>query len=284
MKYIFEHKQVLSLGTLCNAMGISKSGYFAHQNREVSNRVQENQKLSSTIHRLFLESRASYGCRRIADDLDKMGITCSKSKVARLMKMAGLRSVHTKKFKVVTTDSNHDFPVYENILNREFDAEKPNEKWVGDITYVATDEGWLYVAAMLDLHSRKVIGLAMEDNMRAGLCINAIAAAYTFRRPLGRVLHHTDRGSQYASDDYQLFLKTHGLDASMSRVGNCWDNAVAESFFKTLKVECIYQHHFKTRQEAKEAINDYIYNFYNCKRKHSALDYKTPLEYELCAA
>jgi transposase InsO family protein len=249
-----------------------------------SPRTLENEKLATVIRVSFTESRKTYGCRRILDDVKNVGHSCSKSKVHRLMKKEGLRSVHTKKFRVVTTDSKHDFPVAQNTLNREFTANKPNEKWAGDITYVPTDEGWLFVAVQLDLFSRKVVGLSMEDHMKTELCSKALTSAFVFRNPKGKVLHHSDQGSQYASDEYQELLGKYNFVASMSRKGNCWDNAVVESFFKTLKVECVYQHHFKTIQHAKEVITDYIFNFYNCKRKHSALDYKSPLDYELCAA
>jgi transposase InsO family protein len=265
-------------------VGISKSGFYECIHRMPSQREMEDRKLADVIRVSFVESRKVYGCRRIRDDLKDLGHACSKSKVHRLMTKEGLRSVHTKKFRVVTTDSKHNLPVAPNTLHREFEANMPNEKWAGDITYVPTDEGWLFVAAELDLFSRKVIGLSMEDHMKTELCSKALTSALVFRNPQRPVLHHSDRGSQYASEEYQRLLEQFNCIASMSRKGNCWDNAVVESFFKTLKVECIYQHHFKTRQQAKEVIFDYIFNFYNCKRKHSALDYQSPIEYEKCAA
>ena len=178
-------------------------------------------------------------------------------------------------------DSNHDLPIADNILDRQFDAKHANQKWAGDISYVRTDQGWLFLAVILDLHSRKVVGVAMEEHMKTELCTKALKAALAFRHPDHNLLHHSDRGSQYASDDYQYLLKEHGFIISMSRKGNCWDNSVVESFFHTLKVECVYQTKYKTKQQAKEDIIDYIYNFYNCVRKHSALDYCSPIQYEL---
>lgn len=284
MKFIEDHQGLLPVEKLCRLAGVSRSGFYQRKSRPKSARRLEDEKLLFQIRFFFHRSRKNYGCRKIADDLKDLGLVCSKSRVHRLMRQEGLRSSHTKKFRVVTTDSKHAHPVQENILNREFHAPKPNQKWASDITYIPTQEGWLYLAAVLDLHSRKVIGLAMEDHMKTSLCTKALKSAFTFRQPPKALIHHSDRGSQYASEDYQVILKNHGCVVSMSRKGNCWDNAVVESFFKTLKVECVYQTTYSTKQQAKEDITDYIYNFYNCARKHSALDYKSPVDYELCAA
>jgi len=279
-----DHKGHLPVENLCKIMRISKSGFYAWQKRPKSAREQADQAMLSKICFFFDRSRQNYGCRRIADDLHEEGVRCSKNRVLRLMRKKGLRSSHTKKFKVVTTDSNHDFPVAPNVLDREFIARRPNEKWAGDMTYIHTQEGWLYLAVLLDLYSRKVVGVAIEDHMKTALCSDALQSALTFRRPGAKLLHHSDRGSQYASDDYQQLLRDHDCTASMSRKGNCWDNAVVESFFHTLKVECVYKTRYKTKQQAKEDIIDYIFNFYNCDRKHSALDYKSPIQYERMAA
>jgi transposase InsO family protein len=200
------------------------------------------------------------------------------------MRQEGLKSSHAKKFRVVTTDSDHHLPVAPNLMAQDFVADKPNEKWAGDITYVRTQEGWLYLATIIDLYSRKIVGLAMADHLRKELCTEALRSSLAFRQPDQQLLHHSDRGSQYASDDYQEILRQHGCIVSMSRKGNCYDNAVVESFFHTLKVECVYQTNYQTRQHAKEDITDYIFNFYNCSRKHSALDYQAPIQYEQMAA
>jgi putative transposase len=283
-QFVKQNKQQLPVGRLCRLAGISVSGYYAAQGRSPCRRLEEDQRLTPKIRFYFYRSRKNYGSRRIADDLQDEGITCSKNRVLRLMRQEGLKSSHTKKFRVVTTDSNHHLPVAPNLMAQDFVADKPNEKWAGDITYVRTQEGWLYLATIIDLYSRKIVGLAMADHLRKELCTEALRSSLAFRQPDQQLLHHSDRGSQYASDDYQEILRQHGCIVSMSRKGNCYDNAVVESFFHTLKVECVYQTNYQTRQHAKEDITDYIFNFYNCSRKHSALDYQAPIQYEQMAA
>jgi putative transposase len=212
-------------------------------------------------------------------DLKEKGISCSQKLVARLMKSHQIAAKRKRKF-VVTTDSKHDLPVAENKLNQEFTATKANKKWVTDITYVWTREGWLYLAAVLDLFSRKVVGWAMDANMERGLVIRALQMALLTRKPEKGLLHHSDRGSQYASNDYQKLLSNNWMDCSMSRKGNCYDNACMESFFATLKQELVYHRQYQTRKEAKQDIFEYIQVWYNRKRRHSALGYLSPEQYE----
>src|SRR5438105_8507144 len=196
------------------------------------------------------------------------------------MRELGLRSLRKRRFKA-TTDSNHSLPVAENVLDRKFEVDAPNVAWVTDITYVWTSEGWLYLAAILDLFSRRVVGFAMSERIDRALVLEALAAAVGRRVPNAGLVHHSDRGSQYASNDYQTALDDLGVVCSMSRKGNCWDNAVAESFFATLKTELVYQRRFATREEAREAIFDFIEVFYNRERRHSSLGYVSPMEYEM---
>lgn len=281
--FVKDHRGLLSIEKLCKMMKISVSGFYDYQTRPVSNREIENKKISAKIRYLFDHSRKSYGCRRIQDDLADLHILCSKTKVNRLMNAMGLKSVHTHKFKVLTTDSKHAMPIAQNKLAREFNPQKPNEKWAGDMTYIHTKEGFVYLAVVLDLFSRKVIGFDIKQTMKTELCSNAFTKALALRNheTSQSILHHSDRGSQYASDEYQILLEKNNCIPSMSRKGNCWDNAVVESFFKTLKIECVYQKTYQNLNQAKEDISEYISNFYNNQRKHSALDYKSPVQYEI---
>ncbi len=231
------------------------------------------------IKQIHRQSRETYGSPRIHVDLEEKGILCSENRVARLMKNHRIAAKRKRKF-VVTTDSKHDLPVAENKLNQNFSATKPNQKWVTDITYVWTREGWLYLAVVLDLFSRKVVGWAMDDNMERGLIMRALQMALLARKPGKGLLHHSDRGSQYASNDYQKLLSDNWMDCSMSRKGNCYDNAVMESFFATLKQELVYHRQYQTRKEAKQDIFEYIQVWYNRKRRHSALGYQSPEQFE----
>lgn len=228
---------------------------------------------------IYHKSRKTYGSPRIHKQLCKEGIHCSKKRVERLMQEAGIQAIQKRKFKV-TTDSRHNLPVAENILNREFTASSPNTKWVADITYINTDEGWLYLATIMDLHSRRIAGYSMQKYLTRELVIEALQMAITNRRPGRGLVIHSDRGSQYASYDYQRLLQQYDFICSMSRKGDCWDNSPMESFFKTLKTELVYQRRFKARAEAKLEIFEYIEVFYNRFRLHSALGYKTPEEFE----
>lgn len=258
---------------------VSRSGYYEWKKRPPSHRSRSDDRLLELIKLSFKQSRETYGYRRIYNDLRKGGEFCGRDQVARLMRKNGIRPKTVKKFKV-TTDSRHNKPVHENKLDRQFTAKKPNQSWVSDITYIETQEGWLYLAAVMDLFSRKIIGWAMSPRMQAELVGNALQMALKHRQLNGELIFHSDRGSQYASDYVQAILKEKNLTCSMSRKGNCWDNAVMESFFHSLKTECIYHEKFKTREEAKKTIFDYIEVFYNRQRRHTFLNYCSPVEYE----
>jgi transposase InsO family protein len=227
------------------------------------------------------KDKDSFGSPRIYQELKKMGIPCSENTVAKIMKEAGIQAKTTKKFKMTTTDSNHDFPVAKNILNREFDrATGPNQIWVSDITYVWTEQGWLYLACVMDLFSRKVVGWSMAPRMTKKLVLDAMNMALIQRCPGEGLLHHSDRGSQYCSKAYRKLLAENGITCSMSRRGNCWDNAAMESFFGTLKKERVHHERYKTRAEARNSIFEYIEIFYNRERIHSTLGYLSPDDFE----
>ena len=228
---------------------------------------------------MFIDNDQDYGSPRIWNDLKKRNVPCSENRVARLMRAAGIVGIQRRKFKA-TTNSNHHWPVAPNLLERNFSVDEPNKIWVTDITYIWTWEGWLYLSFVLDLYSRGVVGLAMSNRITDELTQSALRQALGRRNPRAGLIHHSDRGSQYASGDYQALLKEHGITPSMSRKGDCWDNAVAESFLHTLKVEKINRYRFKTRDEAKSKIFGYIEMYYNRKRTHSSLGYFSPFDYE----
>ena len=260
-------------------MEVSKSGYYAWKNRSKSLRAIDNEHLLIEIKRLFLEHGQNYGSPRIWHALKRADIPCSENRVARLMRINKLVAVQRRKFRV-TTDSKHNWPVAPNILERNFDTDAPNKIWLTDITYIWTWEGWLYLAFVLDLYYRGVVGLSMAARVTDELTQNALKQALLRRDPPKGLLHHSDRGSQYASGDYQELLKKYEITPSMSRKGNCWDNAVGESFVHTLKVEKIYRCRFRTREEAKREIFEYVEMYYNRKRMHSSLGYLSPFEFE----
>jgi len=269
---------------MCRALEVSRSGYYAFKSRPKSQRRLDNEKLLIEIRRVFLENDSNYGSPRIWDHLHhKEQIPCSENRVARLMRENGIVAVQKRKFRV-TTDSKHDHPVWPNVLNRNFMVEKPNAVWVSDITYVWTFEGWLYVAAILDLFSRGIVGLSMDKTIADTLTTQAMRQAILRRSPTKGLICHTDRGSQYAGNDFKAILAQNDFIGSMSKKGDCWDNAVAESFFHTLKVELIHRNKFRTRDEAKRKIFEYVEMYYNCRRAHSTLGNLSPLEYEGQAA
>lgn len=239
----------------------------------------EDKLLLEQIRSVFIKGRGNYGSRSIKKILFKANIIVSRRRIMRLMKEAELICQSKRKFKA-TTDSRHNKSVAPNLLDRNFTATSPNRCYVGDITYISTGEGWLYLATVIDLYSRKIVGWSMSNNMRAELVNNALLMAIFSRKPARGLIWHTDRGSQYVSDSHLKIIKQHGIIQSMSRKGNCWDNAVAESFFATLKNELIYQQKFNTRKEAKQAIFEYIEVFYNRIRVHSVNDYLSPADYE----
>lgn len=258
---------------------VERSGYYAWLKRTPSKRHQANEALDKKIMSLFNTHHHRYGGPRITDELHDQGEIVGKNRVARRLKHLGLRAKAKKKFKV-TTDSSHALPVALNRLNRDFRAYAPNQKWVGDISYVWTDEGWLYLAVVIDLYSRAVIGWSIQPLMSRELVCDALMMALWSRRFPRGVLFHSDRGSQYCSADYQNMLKHYGLICSMSRKGNCWDNAVSESFFHTIKTELIYTERYTTRKIAKQSIFHYIEAYYNRVRRHSTLGSVAPMVFE----
>lgn len=264
---------------MAKVLDVSCSGYYAWCQRTPSAREQENQRLRALIKALFIANHATYGARRIRRALQRQGEQISRRRVRQLMKAEGLCCKTPRRFRV-TTDSAHEHAIAPNHLNRDFQARRPNEKYVGDITYIWTEAGWLYLAVVIDLFSRQVVGWSMANHMRAELVNQAMLMALWQRKPAHGLIWHTDRGVQYASDSHRALLSEHGIIQSMSRKGNCWDNAVAESFFHTLKTELIHHMRFKTRDEAKDAIVKYIEIFYNRKRLHSANDYMAPVAFE----
>ena len=279
MRYcaIQEHDRRYPIRLMCRALAVSPAGYYAWRSRPESHRAVSTRTLLSAIRVIHRESRETYGSPRIWDALMKRGHGVGEHRIARLMRAEGIRAKTVKKWRA-TTQSNHRLPVAENTLNRQFTVEHPNRVWAGDITYVWTTEGWLYLAVVLDLYSRTVIGWAMGHRLTVDLAEHALTMALANRKPTAGLLPHSDRGSQYAATSYQQLLTTHGITTSMSRRGNCWDNACVESFFGTLKRELVYHRHYATREEAKQDIFEYIEVFYNRRRRHSTLGYDSPAE------
>lgn len=260
-------------------LNIARSGYYAWTKEKVRKRKAANQILDKKIIEVFTHHRGNYGCPRITDELRENGERCARHRVARRMRHLGLRAKAKRKFKV-TTDSNHQLPVAGNLLNRDFSASGPNQKWAGDITYIRTEEGWLYLAVVIDLYSRAVIGWSMKPHLSRDLVCDALMMGLWRRGFPHGVLFHSDRGSQYCSADYQKLLNVYGLTCSMSRKGNCWDNAVVESFFHTLKTELIYMGSYSSRDIAKREVFQYIESYYNRVRRHSALGSIAPMVFE----
>lgn len=282
MKYWFmdQHRSTHGVQKMCRVIRASRSGYYRWRKQPQCKRQKENEKILMEIKESHKKSHRTYGSPRITYELRSLGTQCGENRVARLMKIHGIAGKAKKKFKA-TTNSNHDLPVAKNILNQNFAAEKPNTVWVSDITYIPTLEGWLYLAVILDLYSRQVIGWAMSNRMTSGLVIKALYQAIGRRKPGIGCVFHSDQGVQYASVDFSDVLKAYGFIQSMSRKGNCYDNAVAESFFHTLKTEHVYDYRYETRAEATQSIFEYIEMFYNRQRKHSTLGYRSPVSFEL---
>ena len=266
--------------SLCAVLEVSRSGYYAWVGRPCSARVTADLSLRVKIHALHDESRGTYGSPRIKIGLDRTGPAVGKHRIARIMRQAGLQGRTKRRYRVVTTDSRHSEPIAPNRLALAPEPTRPNQTWLTDITYVPTDEGWLYVAGVLDLFSRRLVGWAMHSSLESALPLAALLMAVRQRNPPPGLLHHSDRGVQYASGDYRACLKANRFIASMSRKANCYDNATMEAFWSTLKNELIHRRHFTTRAEATSAIFDYIETFYNRRRIHSSLGYQTPLDYE----
>jgi putative transposase len=261
-------------------MGVSRSAYYGWLHSSPTRREQADAELTPVIQAIFTKSRATYGTRRIRQSLLRQNLSVGRRRIGRLMGAAGLACKTKRKFKA-TTDSKHNLPVADNLLDRQFTADKPDQVYAGDITYIHTQEGWLYLAVVIDLFSRQVVGWSMAEHMRASLVNDALVMALWKRKPGKGLLWHSDRGSQYASTSHRKLIKHFGIRQSMSRKGNCWDNAVSESFFHTLKTELVHHRHFQTRAEAKQEIFEYIEIFYNRERLHSANNYWSPVDYEM---
>jgi transposase InsO family protein len=276
------HCEAGSVERLCAALGVSVSGYYAWRSRPASQRQQTDAVLLTEIRAVYQVGRGLYGSPRIHAALRQQGVGCSRKRVARLMREAGIHSRRRPKRRIRTTDSRHNRPVAPNLLKRDFSAESPNEKWVGDIVGIWTDEGWLYLAALLDTYSRLIVGWAMSIYRDEALVEAALRMALV-RRELPQaadLIQHTDRGSQYTADDYLALLKAHGIQVSMSDKGDPYDNAMMESFFSTLRAELTDLERFATRQAARTAVFEFIEVFYNRQRLHSSLGYRSPLAYE----
>jgi len=278
-RFIREHADRCRVTIMCAALAVSRSGYYAWLKRGVSGRELANRRLLMEIRAVYQASRRVYGYRKVHRALLTKGVHCSRNRVARLMRKADLRSKRRRRYRV-TTQSKHRRSLAPNRLARQFTATMPNEKWLTDITYVRTRQGWLYLAAVLDLFSRRVVGWAMEPYLTDKLTIKALQMALTNRQPPAGLLHHSDRGSQYASGDYQQLLADAQALASMSRTGNAYDNAPMESFFASLKTELIHHRRYQSRRQAKSDIFEFIEVFYNRQRLHAAIGYKSPAEFE----
>ncbi len=274
------HRGDYPLVMMCRLLEVRRSTYYAWRGRPESRRAQEDRRLVFAIQLAHKASDRTYGSPRVHQDLQVEGIRCGRKRVARLMRENGIRAKQARRFKA-TTDSVHTEPVAPNLLDRQFAVDRPDRVWTADITYIWTRAGWVYLAVMLDLCSRRVVGWSMSNRIDAQLTLRALRTALGSRKPPPGLLHHSDRGSQYACSDYQDVLDEHGIVCSMSRKGNVWDNAVSESFFKTLKGERVNDRDYWTRQEAQTNICDYIERFYNRTRRHSYLGYVSPVEYEL---
>lgn len=264
---------------MCRLFSIERSGYYAWLTRRPSVRAQNNAELDKKIVTLFTTHKSRYGSPRLVRELHDQGSVCGKNRVAKRMRSLGLYAKKKKKYKA-TTDSKHCLPISPNLLDRNFVAEDINQKWVGDISYIWTDEGWLYMAVVIDLYSRAVVGWSIDSNMTRDLVSNALLMALWRRGFPKGVLFHSDRGSQYCSHDYQNLLIKHGLLSSMSRKGNCWDNSVSESFFNIIKTELIYNERYTTREIAKQSIFEYIEVYYNRVRRHSTIGFFAPMIFE----
>lgn len=279
-KFIDKHRSLFAVERMCHNLSVSRSAYYAWRNCPVSARKRANAVLTIHIKGIFRQFRGVYGSPRITRVLCERGIACSENRVARLMRSERIRAYTKRKFKI-TTHSKHRLPVAPNLVNQKFVASKANRLWTSDITYIWTEEGWLYLAVILDVFSRQIVGWAVSNLMTRRLIINALQMAVLKRQPRPGLIFHSDRGSQFASQDVREFLDKHKMLQSMSKKGDCYDNAITETFFKTLKTELVYiTEPFKTRGEAKQRLFNYIESFYNCIRKHSAIGFNSPVQYE----
>jgi putative transposase len=278
--FIQTEKACYPVALMCRVLQVSRAGFYAWRTRPTAARTQQDQRLAIAVAAIYTHSRGRYGSPRVHAELRQSGQRTGRKRVARLMRVQGLRARQPRRYRC-TTDSGHGLAIKGNLLARRFAVVEPNTTWVTDITYLWTLEGWLYLAVILDLFSRRVVGWSMSESLQRQLALDALKMALTDRQPPRGLVHHSDRGSQYASLEYQQLLAQHGIIGSMSRSGNCWDNAVAESFFATLKIELVYQTQWNTRAQARSAIFEYIELFYNRRRRHSAIDYLCPDQFEL---
>jgi putative transposase len=276
-------KKEFPVQRMCKVLGVSQSGYFAWKDRPACRRQHEDMVLLAHVRSAFSLSNETYGSPRMTRELQDQGLRVGRRRTARLMRENGLRARQKRRFKR-TTDSLHAFPVAPNLIDQDFSADHPDEKWGADISYLWTREGWLYLAVVVDLFARRVVGWAVSDRLHKELALEALRKALAIRRPEAGLIHHSDRGSQYCSIDYQAELRRHGILISMSGKGNCYDNAMVETFFKTLKSELVWRTVFQTRAEARQSIGRYIDGFYNPVRRHSALDFVSPAQFERLAA
>jgi transposase InsO family protein len=277
--FISAEKANYPVTIICKVMQVKRSGYYDWLTRSKSKRQIENEKLITLVRKIHKDSRQTYGSRRIAKALNALGVVCGRERARTLMKLAGVVAKQRRKFKA-TTNSKHNLPVAPNLLDRDFVAKKPNTVWVSDITYIWTKEGWLYLGIVLDLFSRQVVGWSIGERLTKELAIDAFKMAFWRRRPAPGLIFHSDRGVQYASLEFQKLLKDCSAVSSMSKKGDCFDNACAESFFGSIKTERIYFESYETREEAKRDIIDYLEMFYNSNRLHSYLDYVSPRQFE----
>lgn len=282
MKYGFmaRHQSVWPVRAMCRMLEVSHGGFYAWRGRAPSKRCQDNDRLTQRIRSSFTQSDRTYGAPRVWRDLRDLGETCSENRVARLMRLASLQARPKRRRQPSDTGMRPEHVIAENLLDRQFEATAPNQRWVADFTYIWTAEGWLYLAAVIDLYSRRVVGWSMSPTMTAQLVIDALMMAIWRRGKPVALLHHSDQGSQYTSEDFQKLLTDQGITCSMSKRGDCWDNAAMESFFSTLKIERIHRKRYATREEVRADVFDYIERFYNPRRRHSTLGQISPVEFE----
>ena len=276
--FIAKHRSIWPVAWLCEALDVSRSGFHAWLNRSPSNRSRQDEELVTAIDRSFKSSDRTYGARRVWHDVMAEGLSCGLHRVERLMRENGLRARPRR--RGLPKDTGERAAVSDNLLDRAFEASAPNQKWIADFTYIWTAEGWLYVAAVIDLFSRRVVGWAMKAEMTAQLVTDALIMAIWRRGKPDSLLHHSDQGSQYTSEQFQRLMADHGITCSMSRSGNVWDNAAMESFFSSLKTERTARKVYRTRDDARADVFDYIERFYNPRRRHSTLGYMSPVEFE----
>jgi putative transposase len=278
-RFVEEHREIFRIRKMCEVLKVSRSGFYAWLHRQPSGRAREDEVIAVHVREVHRRSHETYGSPRIYAELREEGKDWGRHRVARIMREEGLRARCARRFRWIA-NKREELPAAPDLLQRKFQASVPNQVWVGDFTIIRTGEGWLHLAMLLDLFSRKIVGWATSASPRQELALETLRMAIEQRQPRPGLIHHSDRGGQYSSAEYQNQLDRHGMRCSMSRPGNCLDNAVAESFFHTLKTEWIYHAHYKTRREARLAIFEYIEGFYNTERRHSSLDYQSPEEYE----